>query len=78
MHSAMVENSALAEASFSGSRFPKQQRTRERQEVVVDLVARQRGRETIGRENIWEFGDALRSGEKVSPKAGGGGRSSRV
>ena len=47
------------------ARFPKHRRTRECQQVVADLVARQRGCETIGRENIWELGeevgDALRS-----------------
>ena len=36
---------------------------------MADLVARRRGSETVGKENIWELGeevgDTLRSGEKV-------------
>ena len=64
------------------ARFCKHQRTREFQQVVADLVARQRGFETIGREDIWELGeefrDALRNREKVSTETGGGGWNRRV
>ena len=47
----------------------------------MDLLARRRGRETIGRENILELrevvGDALRSREKVTTETRGGGQSRR-
>ena len=48
---------------------------------MADLVARQRGSEIVGRENIWELGeevrDTLRSREKVGTAAGRGGRRGR-
>ena len=51
-------------------RFSKHKRTRLSQKMMADLVARFRGREPIGREDIWklgeEIGDAMRIGEKGS------------
>ena len=46
--------------------FLEHRRMGKGQQVIADLVARQRGSETIRREDIWELreevGDALRSG----------------
>ena len=50
----MADNSALAEAIFSGSRLRglvKTGRTRLSQKMMMELVARFRGREPIGRED---------------------------
>ena len=63
----LVENSGVGGKllQIQTARFCEHWRTRECQQVVADLVARQKGPDTIVKKDIWELGgevgDALRS-----------------